>query len=167
MSSGFIGRMSGYVGGRFLINVNAKSLEKTEETFTINLYDITETTANLGIKWENTAVRVPIEFFTKEAMEETMIDVFAKNALEYAIAASYYLERGIELEKAKELQELSISLREQPSAWAYNSYGNILLQLGEKEKALEAIQYSLELAAATKNEYLIKENEKLLKKLKE
>lgn len=152
---------------KYLTTVKIETVDKTEETLTINFYDITESSANLGIRWENTEVKIPIEFFTREAMEKAINDEFNQNALDYATAAAYYAERGIELEKAKQLQELSIELREKPSPWAYNSYGIILNKLGEKEKAIEAIEYSLKLAEETENDYLIKENKKLLKEIKE
>lgn len=147
----------------YLVTVPVQKLNSTEETLVINFYDITENTSFLGIRWENTEVRIPIEFNSREVMESSMEKEFNQNALDYAIAASYYYERNIELEKAKRLQALSIELREEPSAWAYNSYGKILYKLGEKEKAIEAIKYSLELSKATQNETLTFENEELLK----
>ena len=146
----------------YLTTVKSETLEKTEETLVINFYDITETTANLGISWENTSVRFPITFYTREAMEVAIDREFKQNAMDFAIAAAYYYQRDIELEKAKKLQELSIELREKPSAWAYNDYALILYKLKEKENAIEALKYSLELAEASNNQYLIKENKRLL-----
>lgn len=151
----------------YLTTVKVETEEKPEETLTINFYDITESFANLGIKWENTEVKIPIQFFTREAMEKAINEEFRQNALDYATAAAYYYERGIELEKARQLQELSIELREKPSPWAYNSYGIILNKLGKKREAIEAIEYSLKLAEETRNDYLIKENKRLLEEIKE
>ena len=82
--------------------------------------------------------------------------------MDFAIAASYYHERNMNLSKAKKLQEMSMALREAPSAWAYNSYGVILNKLGDLEEAKEAIRYSLELARESNEEYLIEENLRLL-----
>ena len=147
----------------FLTEVQPNTVSDLQETLVINFYNITETSVNLGINWENTEVLIPIEFYTREAMENAMDIQFQKNALDYSIAASYYAERNIELEKAKKLQELSIELRDKPSPWAYNGYGVILQKLGELQEAIKAIEYSIELAKQTNHNYLIKVNEGLLR----
>ena len=146
----------------YLHMVESKSLAEMQNTLTINLYDLTEDSASLGISWERTAVRIPISFYTREVMEAFISKELERNALDYSIAAAYYFERGIELEKAKVLQELSIESREQPSAWSYHSYGQILHKLGEQDKAIDAIRYSLQLAKDSEDSYLVEENEKLL-----
>ena len=150
-----------------LTTVESYQLENLQETLVLNFYDLTETSANLGISWERTAVKIPILFYTREAMEKMIEEEFKKNIFDYSIAAAYYSQRDIELEKAKELQELSIKLRDKPSAWAYNDYGKILQKLGEIENAIEAFQFSLKLSKESKNEYLIAENTRSLNELKE
>ena len=150
-----------------LTTVESYQLENLQETLVLNFYDLTETSANLGISWERTAVKIPILFYTREAMEKMIEEEFKKNVFDYSIAAAYYSQRDIELEKAKELQELSMSLRDKPSAWAYNDYGKILQKLGEIENAIEAFQFSLKLSKESKNEYLIAENTRSLNELKE
>lgn len=150
----------------YLTTVDSYQLPDIQETLVINIYDITETTANLGISWETTAVKIPILFYTKEVMEEMIKEELKKNTFDYSIAAGYYYQRDLELEKAKELQELSIKLRDKPSAWAYHDYGKILQKLGHKKNAREAFEYSLELAKESSNEYLIKQNTEFLIELK-
>jgi len=88
----------------YLTTVESYQLRDQEETLVINIYDITETSASLGISWERTAVKVPISFYTKEAMEKMIDEEFNKNIFDYSIAAAYYSQRGINLETAKELQ---------------------------------------------------------------
>ena len=127
----------------YLTTVESYELQNQQETLVINIYDITETSANLGISWERTAVKIPISFYTREAMEKMIEEEFKKNIFDYSIAAAYYFQRDIELEKAKELQELSIKLRDKPSAWAYNDYGKILQKLGELNNAIEADRKSV------------------------
>ncbi|MEM8527730.1 MAG: DUF2911 domain-containing protein [Bacteroidota bacterium] len=150
----------------YLTTVPSRKLAITEKTLVINLYNITETTADLGISWENTAVRIPITFYTREAMEKQIEKEFKQNTFDYSIAASYYSQRGIELQEAKQLQELAMELKEQPSAWDYHSYGMILMQLEEQEKAIENLQRSLRMAKESGNDYLIKENGKVLAEMK-
>lgn len=151
----------------YLTKVKSNKLDEPEETLTINIYDITETSANLGIQWEHTEVRIPITFFTREAMEKAISKETRQNSMDFGIAAAYYYERDIELEKVKKLQEISMQLKDKLGPWDYNSYGKILYKLGEKEKAIEAITHSLKLAKETKNDYLIKDNQKLLENWKE
>ena len=150
----------------YLTTVKSEIMYHRQETLTINFYDISETSASLGISWENTQVRLPIEFYTHEAMEQAMKKEFDQNVLDYAIAASYYSERDMNLKKAKQLQEYSIKLREKPSSWAYNSYGIILYKLGEREDAIDAIERSLQLAEENNNQYMIDENNRLLREWK-
>ena len=150
----------------YLTTVKPYELPAPEETLVINIYDITETSANLGISWARAAVKVPLTFYTRAAMEDKIATTFRQNALDYSIAAAYYAQRGLELEKAKALQELSMELREQPSAWAYHDDGIILQKLGEQQAAARAFMRSLQLAQTTQNEYLIEENQKRLDELK-
>jgi len=150
----------------YLTTVPSFALPKPQESLVINLYDVTEHHAILGISWESTGVEIPISFYTQEAMEKMIDKEFRQNAFDFSIAAAYYSQRDIELEKAKRLQELSIELREEPSAWAYHEYGKILMKLEEHDNAKKAFEYSLELAQKTDNEYMIKENEKVLSEMK-
>lgn len=149
----------------YLTKVEVQSLENAEEALVINVYDITETSANLGISWEHTHVDIPISFYTQEAMEKKMDKEFKQNIMDYSIASAYYSQRGLKLEKAKKLKELAMELKESPSAWDYNDYGLILKQMGDKEGAVESFRLSLKLATESENTYLIKENERLLKEL--
>ena len=146
----------------YLTRVKTEKIDAAEETFVINLYDLTEQSANLGISWEKTKLKIPIEFYTREAMELAINKELRQNILDLSIAASYYYQRDIELEKAKKFQELAMELRGAPNPWHYNSYGIILHKLGETEKGLSMIKKSLELSEASNNEYLIKENKKLI-----
>lgn len=146
----------------YLTTVDAEALARPEEALVINFYNLSEYSADLGISWENTQVRVPIEFYTKEAMELSMQKEMRQNIFDFSIAASYYYQRDTELEKAKKFQELAMELRGEDNPWDYHSYGIILYKLGDKEQGIESIQKSLELSVQTKNDYLIKENKRLL-----
>ncbi|MEM6397413.1 MAG: hypothetical protein AAF741_13780 [Bacteroidota bacterium] len=127
--------------------------------------DITETTANLGISWERTRVDIPITFYTREAMETQFKTEFDQNIFDLTIAATYYYERDIALEKAKELQEIAIQLRGEASVWDLHRYGIIHMKMGKREEAIKYLTQSLNMAVDTQNTYLIGENEKLLENL--
>jgi len=146
----------------YLTTVKTEKMDQPEETLVINLYDLTEKSANLGISWEKIKLKIPIEFYTREAMEVAIKKEMRQNIFDFSIAASYYHQRDIELEKAKKLQELAMELREEPNPWDYNSYGIILHKLGETEKGLAMIKKSLDLSEESNNDYLIRENKKLI-----
>ncbi len=150
-----------------MTKVAVQPLRDVEETLVINIYDITEARANLGISWERTRVEIPISFYTVEAMEKKIDQEFKQNIMDYSIASSYYTQRGIQLEKAKKLRELVMKLKETPNAWDYNAYGLILAQMGEKEEAIKSYKRSLQMAKETSNVYLVSENERLLKEILE
>ena len=149
----------------YLTKVDVQLLENIEEVLVINIYDITEISASLGISWEHTHVDIPISFYTQEAMEKRINQEFKQNIMDYSIASAYYSQRGIHLEKAKELIELVMELKESPNAWDYNAYGLILEQVGKKEEAIKSYKLSLQMAKETSNAYLISENERLLKEI--
>ena len=111
--------------------------------------------------------KIPISFYTKEAMEKMIEKEFKQNIFDYSIAAAYYSQRGIELKKARKLQELSIELRDKPSSWAYYEYGKILQKLEEIKEAIGAFEHALKLAKHSQNDFLINEIEKILSELKE
>ncbi len=150
----------------FLTTVETHQLQEPEETLVINFYDITETSASLGISWENTAVKIPIHFYTHEAMTKMIEKEMKQNVMDLNIAAAYYAQRNMELDQAKKLQEIVMQLRDEPSAWAYHEYGITLEKLNKNEEAIKAIGYSLQLAQESNNDYLIQENAKILSRLK-
>jgi len=146
----------------YLTKVKVEQIENLEETLVINLYDLTEHSANLGISWERIRLRIPIEFYTKEVMELVIKEGIRQNISDFNIAASYYYQRDIELEKAKYFQELAMELRDEPNPWDYHSYGIILYKLGKTEEGLSIIRKSLDLSIELHNDYLIKENKRII-----
>lgn len=149
----------------YLDEVPVQFLDTPEQTFTINIYDITETSASLGVSWENVSVRVPIQFHTREAMEAHMQEELDQNIMDYVIAASYYRERGIELEKAKLLTELAMSLRDEPSPWDQRAMGITMMKLGDRDAAKKYFIQGLEMATAIDHQYLVELIREELKKL--
>lgn len=154
----------------FLTKVPALNSAKKNESLVINIYNIMDDdkdTADLGISWEHTEVYVPIKFFTHEVMEEQILKAKGEGASRFEVSAAYYNDRNIELEKAKELIEEAIALQAKPRPTTFNIYGRVLYKLGEKEKAIEAIEYSLKLAKEWEYYTTAKQNEDLLEKWKQ
>jgi len=98
------------------IQVPSRSTVMRYETLVINFHDISEHKAVIRVIWGHIGIDIPIYCFTHAAMEDQIATELSQNALDYSIAASYYLERDIELDKAKNLMEFSIAARDQPSS---------------------------------------------------
>jgi len=121
-------------------------LNRTVETLTINIDNIKESSANLGIMWERTYVAVPIEFGFKEVLEDVTKAALHQNMLEFHIAAVNYHERNYDLEQAKKWMEQAISLREKPNYWDYREYSVILGKLKRYDEAIVAAKKCIELS---------------------
>ena len=88
------------------------------ETFTITIDDLHNNGATLGLLWENAYVGVKFEVPTLAKAEKSITQVMAgPGANEYYAAASYYLEEGKDLEKAKEWIDKAVSLNDK-AFWA-------------------------------------------------
>ncbi|WP_103866327.1 DUF2911 domain-containing protein [Aquimarina sp. I32.4] len=121
-------------------------LNRDVETLTINIDDIKESSASLGIMWERTYVSIPIEFHFKEVLEENTKAELHKNVTEFHVAAVNYHERNYDLEQAKIWMEQAISLREKPNYWDYREYSVILSKLKQYDNAIKAAKYCIELS---------------------
>lgn len=146
----------------YLTTVKPSRTAQIEESLVINFYNVTEHTALLGISWEETQIRIPIDFYTHEAMEAMIEKEFNQNKFDFSIAAAYYMQRDLKLDKALKLQQMAIELSEQPSAWQYHELGNIFTKLKKVKEAEKAFRTSLKLAHESENDYLINENLKAL-----
>ena len=126
--------------------VTTFKLNRDIETLTINIDDIKESSANLGIMWERTYVSIPIEFGFKEILEETTKTELRRNTIDFHIAAVNYHERNYDLEQAKIWMEKAIYLREKPDFWDYREYSVILSKLERYKEAIKAAKYCIELS---------------------
>lgn len=137
--------------------------DRTSETWTINIEDVTESTANLTMQWENTIATLPINFKTNEIATKLIEVEFERNADDYHIGAVYYAERNMDLNKAKNWMEKAMYLREEPHHWDYLEYSRILYKLDQKNEAIVAAKKSLELSKKIGSKSGISANTKSLK----
>lgn len=121
-------------------------LNRDIETLTINIDNIKESSANLGIMWERTYVSIPIEFGFKEILEETTKAELNRNVTDFHVAAVNYHERNYDLEQAKIWMEKAIYLRAKPYYWDYREYSIILSKLKRYKEAIKAANYCIELS---------------------
>lgn len=114
--------------------VKAENTSYKTETFTIGFDNLTRTSADLTLQWENTAVSFKLETGT-DAEVEKQIERFAENpqaslANSYFRAASFYLEKGDKLDKALEYAKKATEIR--PDAyWMLRTQA--LIQAAQKD----------------------------------
>ncbi|UWX56270.1 DUF2911 domain-containing protein [Maribacter litopenaei] len=139
-------------------------IEMPIETFTITIDDITSSSANLGIMWEQVYVGVPIEVPTDAAVMESINKVMSgPGAGDYYGAAVYFLSEGKDINKAKEWMDKAMSMTENPAYWQLRQQSLILAKSGDKKGAIEAAKKSLAKAKEAGNADYVKMNEDSLK----
>ena len=145
------------------VKVNIYPMPMPIETFTMSFDDITNSTANLGIMWENVYVGVPITFMTDKAVSANIEKVMGgPSSNDYYAAAVYYLEADKDINKAKMWIDKAIAMREQPAFWYYRQQSLIYAKAGDKKGAIAAAKMSLNLATKAGNEDYIALNKKSL-----
>lgn len=140
----------------------SKTCEQVE-TFTIQFTDLTTTSANVKLAWDNTEVKFGIQ---NEIDAEVMAEIQQKveNTMTYYQAASYYLETGRNLEQA--LEWVNKATAKDPKFWQLHTKAKIQAKLGDCKAAKETAEKSTELAKAAKNEEYVKMNQKLIDECK-
>jgi Protein of unknown function (DUF2911) len=128
------------------------------ETFSIQTTNITKTTCNLELAWENTLVVIPL---ANEVNTKIMADIKQKldgpTKADYQSIAAYYYENGIDLKAAITYIDKAIAQGE--------GYGNlrtkalILAKMGDKKAAIEWAEKSLARAKKFENADYIRMNE--------
>jgi hypothetical protein len=134
------------------------SANKTE-TFTINIADITNTSATLQLIWENTIVNIP---FTTDIDKKVMAQIKTKldgpTQNEYFAMSQYYLDNGKDLKEALSFVDKALAKGER--FWMLRHKSLVLAKMGDKAGAISAAKRSLELAKEAKNNDYIRMNEK-------
>src|SRR5690606_4429595 len=126
----------------------ATSLNQAVETFTIEVNNITNTSATLDIMWEHTKVSVPIKAENKDRILTHLEKALNGKNPPYREAAFYYEEIGHELAKAIEFADKV--LEENPKAlWMYSLKARIYKKMGDKKQALKSAETAAELTKGT------------------
>ena len=128
------------------------------ETLSIQTTNITKTTCDLELSWENTLIKIPLanEVNTK-IMAEIKQKLGGPTKADYQTIAGYYYENNIDLKSALEYIDKGISQGE--------GYGNlrmkalILAKMGDKKSAIEWAEKSLVRAKMFNNSDYIRMNE--------
>ncbi len=146
------------------IKVPSLSLNRTFESLTLTIDDLTKNSVNLGLAWENTYVAIPISIPTDDIMTGLIHKELAKNASDFHAAAYYYLNNNLDLNKAKDWMAKAILIRAIPDYRDYLWQSMILDKLGDRKGAIQSAKKSLEIAKDAGSRVGIEENTENLKK---
>ncbi|MHA8066519.1 DUF2911 domain-containing protein [Aquirufa sp. ROCK2-A2] len=146
------------------VSVPSSTLAQTVESFTIQFANISSNKLDIQIAWEKTQVNIPVETEIDSKILANIAKVMSQDSKPYFEAASYYFEKGIQLDKA--LEWVNKANESNPSAyWQFHLKAKIQAKLGDKTGAKATALKSIELAKAGKNDDYVALNEKLIQSL--
>ena len=127
------------------------------ENFTIQFANITNTSCDLQIIWDNTVAVLPIKANTDAKVMAQIDNIFNKDNKPYFAAASYYFEAGKDLAKAKEWVDKAIANPANSKAfWMTMLKARIHEKMGDKAGAKAMADKTIALATEAKNDDYIK-----------
>jgi tetratricopeptide (TPR) repeat protein len=144
--------------------VKSQKTGSTYETFTIDLSDISNNTAMLNIKWENTKASLKLEQEVDSKVMAQIKDRMEPGSNVYFQAAMYYMETGKDLNQAMEWMNKATA--KDPQFWQLHQKAKLQAMMKDKKGAIETANKSIELAKKAKNNDYVRLNEKLLAELK-
>jgi hypothetical protein len=148
--------------------VKPVKLAEPVSTFTMSITDIADdnTSANIELAWENTAIRFKVNVDYDSKVMKAIEAGTRVNPANYIAAANYYFENKKDLNKALEWITLGIENGNREAFWNLHTKAKIQLALGDYRNALATAQQSLELAKKANNDFgYIKLNEELIARI--
>ena len=115
------------------------------ETFTIGFDDLSNSSAVIGMIWENVYVGVKFEVPTDEAVVASIKKAMnGPGANDYFSAAVYYLQEGKDIAKAKKWIDKAVDMtKDKPRFWYLRQQSLIHAKAGDKAGAVKAAKASL------------------------
>jgi tetratricopeptide (TPR) repeat protein len=149
------------------LTVKTEALKTNQEEFTIELDNFSPTAADVVLSWEKTAVRFRLEHNPHEMIMNAIATETAKpdaNADVFYTAAEYYLDKGLDLQKA--LGWANKVLETDKNWWSYYLRASIYAKLKQCDKAVADANTALEGAKKDGDTAYIKRCEKILAQCK-
>ncbi|WP_299161814.1 DUF2911 domain-containing protein [uncultured Tenacibaculum sp.] len=137
------------------------------ETFTITIDDIKNSSAVLGMLWENAYVGLKFNTPTDKGVEASIAKIMSgPSAGDYFSSAKYYLDEGKDIKKAKEWINKAVDMtKDRPRFWYLRQQSLILAKAGDKKAAIAAAKASLAGAEKAGNADYVKMNKEFLTKM--
>ena len=134
------------------------------QSFTISVDNITNTSCELVLSWENTKVVIPVVADNDKRITDYLEKSISEPKRPYQQAANYYLETGKNLDKALAYTDKAIEENKE-AFWLYWLKARIYQKMGNKKEAIAAAQKSASLAAPTPYADEYKRNAESLEKM--
>jgi len=137
----------------------ANETENQVESFTIQIENISNDSAELSISWENTKVSTLINVPTHEKTMASIKKSLSQDPSpsDYYNSAVYYLNSGQDLKQAKLWMETAVK-KGNDKYYHLRQYSLILAALGDNSGAVEVAKKSYKLAEAAGNKDYLKMN---------
>jgi Protein of unknown function (DUF2911)/Tetratricopeptide repeat len=135
------------------------------DNFTMSIDNITNSSCNLILLWDKTAVALPITTDVDTRIMKQIDETLNKDDKPYFNAAMYYLDNGKDLNKA--LEWFNKAIEQNPDGFfVYYQKARCQAKLGRKQDAIATAQKGIESARAAKNDDYVALNQKLIASLK-
>jgi len=141
--------------------VESMQLPMMIENFTIILGNLTASSADIQILWENTAVQIPVVADIDTKIMAQISSAMAVDSRPYFQAASYYFDNGKDIAKALEWANKAVEAQA-TAFWVMHLKAKIQAKAGDKTGAKATAMKSIELAKEAKNDDYVVLNQKLI-----
>jgi hypothetical protein len=147
------------------INTPVTSLAKGShmESLMIGFDNLTNSSANFMVIWDDAMVSVPVKVNTDAAVQASITKVMAgPSAQDYYAAGNYYYTEKKDMKQALAWVNKSIEMGND-KFWVLRTKSLIQHELGDDTGAMDSALRSLELAKEAKNDEYVRMNEESLK----
>lgn len=130
------------------IKMPSQRIQDVVETFSINIINITFSSCEIELLWENTRVTVPVVCRNQERLAAEIDKVINHPVIPYHQAATYLYESHGDLKKA--LEYSTKATEQSPKAyWTFMLKARIAARLGDKATARQAAEQAMNVAKGT------------------
>lgn len=138
---------------------------KTVETLTISFEEVTPTSAQMQIAWEDTQISFAIVADQQKEIVASIEQAMQSDKKPYLAAAQYYYNNNLDIKRASEwVQKAVETTPELP--WVYFWKARIFAKAGNKQEALQAATQGIEVAKKADNDEYIRLNTQMVEELK-
>ncbi|MEN9569819.1 MAG: hypothetical protein RL172_1050 [Bacteroidota bacterium] len=137
------------------IEADVMTLPYSIENFTIGIADITGSSCNIQLMWENAYVQFAVTTNTDSRVMKQIDDVMNKDNKPYFAAASYYYDNGKDLNQALGWVNKAVETNKE-AFWMYLLKARIHKKMGDKTAAKAAATTCKDLATTAKNDDYVK-----------
>lgn len=147
------------------VAVKPSAIAEKVETFTMNVGDITATTATIELMWDKTKVNCKVATSIDEKVMKNIETALAKDSRPYYQAANYYFENNKDMATA--LKWVNSAIEGNPKAyWMVHLKAKIQGKMNDTKGAITSAEQSIVLAKEDQNNDYVRLNEKLIADLK-